>query len=456
MRGFGSSPTMLGLVMLLWSAVLSQPAQAQRPSAGVETLHWKCSTQDSSWTDKPDVPISHQTPVPTAPRSLLLVNSRRREQVIDGWGGCFNERGWKALEALPAADRDQVMQSLFSAQTGLKLNLCRTPIGASDYAISLYSLDETPGDYAMQHFRIDRDKERLIPYIKAALAIRPDLSLWAVPWSPPSWMKDNNSLVSGHINDDDKTLDALALYFSRYLQAYKAAGISIGMVMPQNEPTAASNYSSCLWTGEQMAKFVGFHLGPQLQKDKIPARIFLGTFNDASRGGYAYWVGPSLQNPQVRRYVAGVGCQWDGYVTMTETHFLFPDLKLMQSEAECGSTNSNDWAFAEHQYQLAHKWFGAGAGSNMIWNLVLTKNGDQHRRLAAMLPDCHRHAKQKGDLHALLLSLQALLVLHPARRTRPRHGKRLGRPSRLRQSGWGSRGRRGQFRRHDSAHRPEH
>ena len=98
------------------------------------------------------------------------------------------------------------MRSLFDPQKGLRLNLCRTPIGASDYGITLYSLDETPGDFAMEHFSIERDKERLIPYIKAALAIRPDLKLWAVPWSPPSWMKDNGNLVGGHIKDDPQTL----------------------------------------------------------------------------------------------------------------------------------------------------------------------------------------------------------------------------------------------------------
>lgn len=319
--------------------------------------------------------MSDKIPVPISERALVLVDSKRREQVIDGWGGCFNERGWKAMESLSSEDRDQLMHNLFDAKAGLNLNLCRTPIGASDYAITLYSLDETAGDYAMEHFGIDRDKERLIPFIKAALAIRPEMKLWAVPWSPPSWMKDNNSLISGNIKDDDKTFDALALYFARYVQAYKEAGVNISMVMPQNEPNISSKYTSCLWTGEQLAKFIGYHLGPQLKKAGLDTSIFLGTINDSKRGGYAYWVGPSMQDPTVRPYIKGLGCQWSGTTTMTETHYLFPDFKLMQSEAECGKTNSNDWAFGEYQYQLAKKWFGAGASVNTIWNLVLDETG---------------------------------------------------------------------------------
>ncbi|BCM92696.1 hypothetical protein IAD21_04578 [Abditibacteriota bacterium] len=365
----------IGFIASCQAQVNTAPNRAVPTLRRVGTLHWKSSTEQRPWTDKSDVPVSDQMTVPTSPRFVVMVDSKRREQVIDGWGGCFNERGQKAMESLSSEQRNELMHSLFDSKTGLKLNFGRTPIGASDYATTLYSLNETPGDYSMKNFSIERDKERLIPYIKAALAIRPDMKLWAVPWSPPSWMKDNNSLVSGNIKDDPKTLDALALYFARYIQAYKGQGINISMVMPQNEPNMATNYTSCLWTGEQFAKFVGYHLGPQLKKEKIKTDIFLGTFNESNRGGYAYWVGPSMQDPTVRQYVSGVGCQWAADTTMAETHFLFPDVKLMQTEAECGNTNSNDWGFAEYQYGLAKKWFGAGASSNMIWNLVLDETG---------------------------------------------------------------------------------
>jgi glucosylceramidase len=337
-------------------------------------LHWKCSTQSSPWVDMPDVAMSPTILVPASPRALVLVNSTEKKQVIDGWGGCFNERGWKAMECLAPDERQELLRNLF-ARDGLNLNLCRTPIGASDYAISLYSLDEQTGDYSMQNFSIARDKEQLIPYIKAALAIRPDLKLWAVPWSPPSWMKSNDNLKGGNIKDDDKTLDALALYFARYVEAYKAEGITIGMVMPQNEPKAATNYTSCVWTGEQLAKFIGYHLGPGLKKEGLDTKIYLGTINNSTLGGYAYWVGPSMQDAAVRPYISGVGCQWGGDTTMAETHFLFPSVTLMQSEAECGRPNTNDWAFGEKQFGLAKKWFEAGAGSNIIWNLVLDETG---------------------------------------------------------------------------------
>ena len=42
-----------------------------------------------------------------------------------------------------------------------------------------YSYDEVDGDYALEHFSIEHDEATLVPYIRAALAHRPDLRLWA-------------------------------------------------------------------------------------------------------------------------------------------------------------------------------------------------------------------------------------------------------------------------------------
>ena len=52
-----------------------------------------------------------------------------------------------------------------------------------------YTLDETAGDTAMASFSIERDKQKLIPFIQAALAVKADIHLWGSPWTPPTWMK---------------------------------------------------------------------------------------------------------------------------------------------------------------------------------------------------------------------------------------------------------------------------
>jgi glucosylceramidase len=338
-------------------------------------VHWKCSTPDQLWIDQPDLKMQSADSPSVA--TLISIDATQHLQTIDGWGGCFNERGWQAMRALTDDQRTKVMRMMFDPNDGLKLNICRTPIGASDYGIDLYSYDETPGDFPMEHFSIDRDKKLLIPYIKAALAIQPDLKLWAVPWSPPSWMKDTGVLAGGHIKTDPATMNALALYFAKYIQAYRAEGLPLYMVMSQNEPCYSTGYTSCEWTGAEIAMFVGDYLGPLLKKMNIDCQIYLGTFprSDEKKYDYNYWLAPSLSDPVTRSFVTGVGCQWGGSFVMQSAHDQNPSLKLMQTEAECGDTNTNDWAFACSRFGQIVKYLDAGAESFMIWNLVLDETG---------------------------------------------------------------------------------
>ena len=88
-------------------------------------------------------------------------------QTIEGFGACFNELGYITLNKITEDKKEEVMKNLFDPSE-CNFTYCRLPIGASDYAASWYSLNETKGDYEMNNFTIERDKECLIPYIKAA------------------------------------------------------------------------------------------------------------------------------------------------------------------------------------------------------------------------------------------------------------------------------------------------
>ena len=157
----------------------------------------------------------------------------------DGFGGTFSERSGNYFSQLSASDQEVALRLLFGPD-GLRFNRGRIPIGASDYAIDRYTLDETPGDTSMSQFSIERDKQKLIPYIKAALAVAPGLHLWASPWSPPTWMKSNGAFEGGTMKEDDATLQAFALYLTKFVQEYGKQGIPIEVVHPQKEPDRKS------------------------------------------------------------------------------------------------------------------------------------------------------------------------------------------------------------------------
>jgi glucosylceramidase len=112
-------------------------------------------------------------------------------QTIEGFGACFNELGWDSLSVLVEKDKESILEELFAPGVGANFNTCRIPIGANDFSLDWYSYDEAPDDFALKHFSISSDLERLVPFIKSALKHQPNLKLWASPWSPPTWMKYN-------------------------------------------------------------------------------------------------------------------------------------------------------------------------------------------------------------------------------------------------------------------------
>lgn len=312
-------------------------------------------------------------------------------QTIDGFGGCFNELGWVALSALPAAPREALLRDLFAPGVGAGFTYCRLPIGANDYARNWYSCNETPGDFAMDHFSIARDEEMQIPFIKAAKAHQPKLKLWASPWSPPSWMKTNGHYADARpflpgwaengLRDDqvikpgqdafiqdERYFAAYARYFGRFVQAYRAHGLNISMVTPQNEFNSNQNFPSCFWTPKALARFI-----PYLGREMSPlgVEVFFGTLE---RGDPAL-LDAVLAEPEAAKYIKGVAAQWAGRRAIPFIHHDHPQLKIFQSEQECGD-GKNDWRFARYSWTMMKAFMLAGAETYDYWNIATPKGGE--------------------------------------------------------------------------------
>ena len=92
----------------------------------------------------------------TSNASAIVIQTDSARQIIDGFGGCFNELGWEALQSLTVENRQTVANNLFDMHSGCKFTICRMPIGANDYAVNWYSHNETANDYEMKNFSLDR------------------------------------------------------------------------------------------------------------------------------------------------------------------------------------------------------------------------------------------------------------------------------------------------------------
>lgn len=292
-------------------------------------------------------------------------------QTWQGFGGCFNELGWIALQKLGSSQREAVLESLFAPSADLRFTYCRLPVGANDYADSWYSLNETPGDFAMKRFSIDRDKGCLIPYIKAAKKYRKAITLFASPWSPPTWMKNPPVYNYGRFVREKKYLDAYALYFVKFIKAYERAGIAVDHVHVQNEPCADQKFPSCLWSGAEMRDFIRDHLGPAFKKHGVKAKIWLGTLNSDDYNGYANTV---LSDPACRQHIEGVGYQWGGRHAIERTSRAYPDMQLIQTENECGD-GKNTWEYALYIFDIMRSYISSGASAYVYWNMILEPGG---------------------------------------------------------------------------------
>ena len=157
-------------------------------------------------------------PDPSAP--TIAVDPARSYQRIEGLGASITDSSAHLFARSP--DRGAIMRLLFDPRGGLGLSYLRQPMGASDFVAGPhYTYDDVPAgqtDFRLKHFSIAHDRAEILPLLRQALRLNPNLKVMATPWSPPAWMKTNDSLVGGRFKDDPRVYDAYARYFVRFVQ----------------------------------------------------------------------------------------------------------------------------------------------------------------------------------------------------------------------------------------------
>lgn len=337
------------------------------------TIQWIATAKDQLWQEK--------QPEQKTSAAVNITVTEAGKRIIEGFGGCFNELGYHAIQQLPEQEQQTVYEALFSPDGDCRFSICRLPIGASDYALEWYSHNETDDDIDMAHFSIERDRKYLIPYIKEALRRNPDLQLFASPWSPPTWMKFPKAYNYGTLRWEPAILTAYALYFVKFVQAYAEEGITIHQVHVQNEVVADQKFPSCVWTGEQLREFIRDYLGPAFKQHGLQTEIWLGTINGIERdlftksaSDYDAIAAPALSDPEAAKYISGVGFQWAGKYALQQTVQSYPDMRYMQTENECGD-GQNTWEYAQYVFNLYRHYFVNGANAYIYWNMILEPEG---------------------------------------------------------------------------------
>jgi len=301
------------------------------------------------------------------------IDPSQRFQSILGFGAAFTDASCYLFSRMEPAARQQLMEEFFGP-SGLRLSIGRTCIGSSDYSRNAYSFDDslTP-DPELKNFSIAHDQAYILPVLREAAKVNPELFLFSAPWSPPGWMKSGGSMLGGSMSK--KYFAAYAQYFVKFLQAYKAEGVNIQAITTQNEVDTDQDgrMPAALWGQEYELGFIKQFLGPALRAASLDTKIWILDHN------YNLWgrVLDQLSDPDFAQYVEGVA--WHGYVgapdAMTKVHNAFPAKNAYWTEGGPDYTDpdyASDWTKWSSTYAgILKNW----ARSIVGWNFVLDEKG---------------------------------------------------------------------------------
>ena len=338
----------------------------------------------------------------------IAINPEEKFQTITGFGGSFTESTAHLLYKLSPANRKKIIDAYFS-EAGSNYSLTRTHINSCDFSLKQYAYAMVDGDKNLDNFSIDEDKNNnlIATILEAKATSKNGFKIIASPWTAPPWMKDNKKWIGGKLLPEYN--DTWALYYSKYIDAYKKEGIDIWGLTVINEPHGnGNNWESMLFSPKEMTSFVQNHLGPQLQKyGKSDVKI-LGY--DQNRAGLKEWVDEMYKDEQSSKYFSGTAIHW--YESTYEVfpddlqyaHKKSPNKYLIQTEACVDSEiphwqddawywkkEATDWGWdwaSEKEKYLHPKYAPVNRYANDIigclnnrvdgwidWNMVLDQNG---------------------------------------------------------------------------------
>jgi len=307
-----------------------------------------------------------------ASHDSITLNPNEEFQEILGFGAAFTDAACYMFNQLPPNARESLFRELFHPSE-MRLSVCRTCIGSSDYATSMYSYDEGDPDPDLKRFSIEHDRQYILPILRQARKVNPDLFLFSSPWSPPGWMKANGSMLGGSMRR--QYMPSYANYFLKFLQGYEAEGVPVQAVTIQNEVDTDQDgrMPACIWPQEYEADFVSFHLGPLFEKNGVKTKIWLIDHN------YNLWgrAAAELENSDVRKYANAIA--WHGYLgepeLISRVHSTHPNAEMYWTEGGPAYTDPNyatDWCdWSETFTGILRNWCRSITG----WNLALDEQG---------------------------------------------------------------------------------
>jgi glucosylceramidase len=370
---------------LLASFVLATPAlSAQNAAPGAKRAVVYTTADSTNLRLTPTDTLTFQQSAPTTEAEIyIFVDPRRTFQTMIGIGGALTDAAAETFAKIPTDRQAQLLDAYYSPERGIGYTLARTNINSCDFSSASYTY-VTEGDTNLSSFTIAPDLKYKIPLIKRALSASGNrLKLFASPWSPPAYMKDNNDMLhGGHLRPEYRR--AWALYYTKFIKSYRQAGVPVWGITIQNEPMAKQTWESCIYQAEEERDFLRDHLGPVMVKEGLKdVNIIVW---DHNRDLIVQRALAIFSDSAAARYAWGVGFHWyedwsggtQMYENVALVSRLYPNKHLLFTEgtpANFDSTAYGRWSLGEAYGRSMIHDFNSGAEGWTDWNILLDEKG---------------------------------------------------------------------------------
>ena len=320
---------------------------------------------------------------PLESQTCVFVDPARKFQTFFGIGGAITDASAETFFKLPKQKQAEIVKAYFDPKDGIGYTLARTNIHSCDFSSGSYTYVKE-GDKELKTFSVEHDRQFRIPLIKQAIAAAGGkLDLYASPWSPPAFMKDNNNMLKGG-KLKPEYFAAWAKYFTKFIKAYASEGIPVWGVTVQNEPMATQTWESCIFTAEAERDFLKNHLGPEMKRAGLADKKIIAW--DHNRDLIYQRVSTILDDPEAAKFVWGIGYHWyepwSGGEMMFDNvrivHESYPDKHLIFTEGCADSYKREklqDWTLGErYGHSMIHD-FNNGTVGWTDWNILLDETG---------------------------------------------------------------------------------
>lgn len=320
---------------------------------------------------------------PVETQVCVFVDPGKQYQSFIGIGAALTDAAAETYAKLPKDIQAEILKSYFDKDNGIGYTVARTNINSCDFSSASYTY-VAEGDNDLKSFNIDPDRKFKIPFIKAAMAAAGGkLDLFASPWSPPSWMKDNNDMLHGG-KLRQEFYNSWAMYYTKFIKEYEKEGIPVWGISIQNEPMANQKWESCIYTAEEERDFLKNNLGPTMEKEGLKDKKIIVW--DHNRDLMYQRAQTYFDDPEASKYAWGIGFHWyenwsggdPMYENVKRVHEAYPDKQIMFTEG-CNEkftpTRLNDWALGERYGRSMINDFNNGMGGFTDWNLLLDETG---------------------------------------------------------------------------------